>query len=222
MPIWRWYFEWHNVFQDRIFTPNQWWFYDAGPLIGRKYGSGNLEPQVWDSLLVIIRFYPCEGWCSLPQILSLLWICSSLFPGGKCFHHAILLLQREKSQLGECFSIFKWLLKATLSINESIWFSLQVPKCKITINHSEYWTSLVSQICLQCGRPRFDPWVGKKPWRRASRPNPKFLLAESPWTEGPGGLLSTGLQRVGHDWASKHLENIEKNSEKLFTIEPNF
>ena len=28
--------------------------------------------------------------------------------------------------------------------------------------------SLVAQMvkCLQCGRPKFDPWVGKIPWRR--------------------------------------------------------
>ena len=33
------------------------------------------------------------------------------------------------------------------------------------------WTSLVAQkvkkIHLQCGRPGFDSWVGKIPWRRA-------------------------------------------------------
>ena len=29
---------------------------------------------------------------------------------------------------------------------------------------------------------------------------PVFLPGESPWTEKPGGLLSMGLQRVGHDW----------------------
>ena len=26
-----------------------------------------------------------------------------------------------------------------------------------------------------------------------------ILAGESPWTEEPGGLQSTGLQRVGHD-----------------------
>ena len=25
-----------------------------------------------------------------------------------------------------------------------------------------------------------------------------------PWTEEPGGLQSTGQQRVGHDWATKY------------------
>ena len=31
------------------------------------------------------------------------------------------------------------------------------------------WASLVAELvknCLQCRRPRFDPWVGKIPWRR--------------------------------------------------------
>ena len=42
------------------------------------------------------------------------------------------------------------------------------------------------RICLQCGRPRFDPWVGKIPWRRESLPTPVFWPGElhglySPW-----------------------------------------
>ena len=33
-----------------------------------------------------------------------------------------------------------------------------------------------------------------------------ILAWEIPWMEEPGGLQSTGLQRVGHDWAiSLHL-----------------
>ena len=32
---------------------------------------------------------------------------------------------------------------------------------------------------------------------------PVFLPGESPWTEESGGLDSTGLQRVGHDSATK-------------------
>ena len=40
------------------------------------------------------------------------------------------------------------------------------------------WASLIPQlwlrICLQCGRPGFDPWVGKIPWRRAWQPIPVF------------------------------------------------
>jgi len=61
--------------------------------------------------------------------------------------------------------------------------------------------SLVAQmvISLQCGKPGFDFWVGKIPWRRAWQPTPVFSPGGSPWTEEPGGLQSMGSQRVGHD-----------------------
>ena len=39
------------------------------------------------------------------------------------------------------------------------------------------WASLVAQLVkihLQCGRPGFDPWVGKIPWRRQRLPTPVF------------------------------------------------
>ena len=31
---------------------------------------------------------------------------------------------------------------------------------------------------LQCGRPGFDPWVGKTPWRREQLPTPVFWSGE--------------------------------------------
>ena len=34
-------------------------------------------------------------------------------------------------------------------------------------------------ICLQWGRPEFDPWVRKIPWRRKWQPTPVFLPGES-------------------------------------------
>ena len=34
-------------------------------------------------------------------------------------------------------------------------------------------------ICLQCGRPRFDPWVRKTPWRRKWQPTPILLPGKS-------------------------------------------
>ena len=33
--------------------------------------------------------------------------------------------------------------------------------------------------CLQCGRPRFDPWVRKIVWSRKWQPTPVFLLGKS-------------------------------------------
>ena len=37
----------------------------------------------------------------------------------------------------------------------------------------------------------------------AWQPTPIFVPGESPWTEEPGGLQSTGSGRVGHNWATK-------------------
>ena len=34
-------------------------------------------------------------------------------------------------------------------------------------------------VCLQCRRPRFDPWVGKIPWRRKWHPTPVLLPGKS-------------------------------------------
>ena len=50
----------------------------------------------------------------------------------------------------------------------------------------------------------FDSWVGKIPWRRAWQPTAVVLPGESPWTEEPGWLQSSGSQRVKHDWTTKH------------------
>ena len=34
-------------------------------------------------------------------------------------------------------------------------------------------------VCLQCGTPGFDPWVGKIPWRRKWQPTPVLLPGKS-------------------------------------------
>ena len=40
------------------------------------------------------------------------------------------------------------------------------------------WWFRWQRICLQCRRPRFDPWVGKIPWRWAWLPTPVFWPGE--------------------------------------------
>ena len=42
-------------------------------------------------------------------------------------------------------------------------------------------------------------------WRRQWHPTPVHLPGKIPWTEEPGRLQSTGLQRVGHDWVTEHV-----------------
>ena len=58
------------------------------------------------------------------------------------------------------------------------------------------------RICLQCGKAGLDTWVGKISQKREWLPTLVFWLGESPWTEEPDRLQSTGSQRVGHDWAT--------------------
>ena len=59
--------------------------------------------------------------------------------------------------------------------------------------------------CRRHKRHRFDPWVGKIPWRRAQQPTHSSILARKiPWTEEHGGLQSIGPRRVGHDGATEH------------------
>ena len=41
-----------------------------------------------------------------------------------------------------------------------------------------WWLSGKETAC-QCRRPRFDPWVGKIPWRTKWQPTPVFLPGES-------------------------------------------
>ena len=49
-----------------------------------------------------------------------------------------------------------------------------------------------------------------KYWRRKWQPTRSILAWEIPWAEEPGGLQSTGLQRVGHDLATKQCNNQQK------------
>ena len=70
---------------------------------------------------------------------------------------------------------------------------------------SPLWASqvglLVKNLHAKAGDMRlgFSPWVEKIPWKRAWQPTPIFLLGEFPGTEEPGGLQSTGSQRVGYN-----------------------
>ena len=61
-----------------------------------------------------------------------------------------------------------------------------------------WWES----ISLQCRRPGFDPWVRKIPWRKEMAAHFSILAWRIPWTEEPGGLQSTGSQRVRQDWVT--------------------
>ena len=49
------------------------------------------------------------------------------------------------------------------------------------------------------GRCGFDPCVRKIPLEEGRATYSTILAWRIPWTEGPGGLQSIGLQKVGHN-----------------------
>ena len=59
----------------------------------------------------------------------------------------------------------------------------------------------------QCRRPkrcRFDPWVGKIPWRRKALPNPIFLPGESLGQRSLAGYSPYGHKELDMTEATKH------------------
>ena len=65
-----------------------------------------------------------------------------------------------------------------------------------------------------------ESWVWflswEDPWEEEIATHSSILAWEIPWTEDPGGLQSMGLQRVGHNWATKQAQT--KNYIKIFLI----
>lgn len=110
----RWHPKWHSVLQDRIYTLNLWSFHGGGPLIGRKHEPSSLLVEEWVALLIIISILPCAG-LVFPVCKTLIssWSRAPCSQRGNASTMGRHLLQREKYiQFGECFNIFKWLLKA--------------------------------------------------------------------------------------------------------------
>ena len=113
-----------------------------------------------------------------------------------------------------CLSIFftfPWIILCLLPLNP-VHFHL--------LNHSHIRLILEflpcgsdgKKICLQCGRPGFDPWIRKIPWSKEMATHSRILVRRIPWTQEPGGLQFTGSQRVGRDWATKHSTVKQKDS----------
>ena len=97
--------------------------------------------------------------------------------------------------------------------------SLEVPRqeyWRVLPSQKEIWSGILTFLwdfmdfpggsdgkstCLQCRRPRFDPWVGKIPWRRKWQPTPVLLSGKS-----HGERILVGYSPWGH----KELETAEK------------
>ena len=103
----------------------------------------------------------------------------------------------------------KWLSKLSVSQWQSCnWEPVPTPKPIFSLTHTltdmEAWSDCLQQthwilifgahffelgsfpggshgkrVCLQRGRPRFNPWVGKIPWKRKWQPTPVLLPGKS-------------------------------------------
>ena len=69
------------------------------------------------------------------------------------------------------------------------------------------WAFLVAQM-VKKPPARWETFAQSLGWEdplEEAMATPSSILAwRIPWTEKPGGLQSTGSQRVGHDWVTKH------------------
>ena len=55
----------------------------------------------------------------------------------------------------------------------------------------------------------FDPWIRKIPLEEEMATHSSILAWRIPWTEEPGGLQSTGLQRGKHDLATERKQRVK-------------
>ena len=76
--------------------------------------------------------------------------------------------------------------------------------CAMVLIYCISWASLVAQTVK-------NPPAMQETWVQSlgqEDPPEEEMAAHSSalaWTEDPGGLQSTGLQKVGHDWAREHI-----------------
>ena len=70
-------------------------------------------------------------------------------------------------------------------------------------------------------RPRFDPWVGKIPWRMKWQPTPVFLPGKSHGQKNLAGYSPWGCKRVRHDLVTKqqHASSLlQRHTDKISSL----
>ena len=65
-------------------------------------------------------------------------------------------------------------------------------------------------VCLQCGRPGLDPWVGTIPWRRKWQPTPAHLPGKSYGRRTTNGSSTNGRMVGYKPWGHKESDTTER------------
>ena len=81
------------------------------------------------------------------------------------------------------------------------WEQVSIAECS--------WYKMIQQVKnLTAMQETQETWVQSLSWKDPLEKKMttvfSILAWRIPWTEKPGGLQSTGLQRLRHDWATKH------------------
>ena len=126
------------------------------------------------------------GSCDLPQMYA--YGCPGGLPGERDWPATYLWTDSFNFFLTATMLVQA--LISHLNYSKSFLTGLDTSTLILVPNTQFPWWLRWKRICFQCGRPRFDPWVGKIPWRRAWQPTLVLLSGESPCTEEPGGLQS--------------------------------
>ena len=78
-------------------------------------------------------------------------------------------------------------------------------------------------ICLQGERPRFDPWVGKIPWRRKWQPTPVFLPGKSHGQRSLAGCSPWGRKELDTtEWLHFHFSLSLRSLTRMTVLIENF
>ena len=107
------------------------------------------------------------------------------------------------------------LIKQLIQRSKSYWSLLPNHLGDLNKNFKCLWDFMRKSLVVEMVKnpPAMQKtWVGSLGWEDppwGGNGNPlKYPCLESPWIEEPGGLQSTGSQRVGHDLATKQHKKV--------------
>ena len=78
-------------------------------------------------------------------------------------------VERRGSPTSICWAFAMWFF----GVQNNSWKLSKTRRSNQSKDWLSWWLSW-QRICLQCGRPEFNPWVGKIPWKRKQLPSPVF------------------------------------------------
>ena len=188
----------------------------------------NTQPMLlsWFVLLSPLNqqdFYPCHisaklPWAQWPQtiygcVLSafILGLCLGSAPQINLFCYLPPTLPPKRTLCCDVFFLRSLLLLVGAYRHNIWWNTWYCSLLNFGKIHVEIWVKLTSALCFNGASQMV--LVVKNPPTNEGNMGWEALLEEGmatysnilawriPWTEEPGGLQSTGLHRIGHDWS---------------------